>query len=101
MSPDGGSVLKSDRSAHWGELIAGLAPNARRSSARTYCNAGRNLWKALGWSMQAVELAENMTVPVSADNFLVREGENSHSTKLAKEMKNIKGSKGRRAKVHA
>jgi hypothetical protein len=26
MSPDGGSVLKSDRSAHWRELIAGLAP---------------------------------------------------------------------------
>jgi hypothetical protein len=42
-----------------------------------------------------------MTTPVSAENFPVREDENSHSTKLAKEMKNIKGSKGRRAKVHA
>jgi hypothetical protein len=48
--------------------------------------------------MQAVELTENMTAPVSAENFPVREGENSHSTKLAKEMKNVKGSKGRRAK---
>jgi hypothetical protein len=48
-----------------------------------------------------VELTENMTTPVSAENLPVREGGNSHSIKLAKEMKNIKGSKGRRAKVHA
>ena len=31
-----------------------------------------------------------MTAPVSAENFPAREGENSHSAKLAKEMKTVK-----------
>jgi hypothetical protein len=41
--------------------------------------------------MQAVEPTEGMAVPVSGENFPVREGENSHSASLAKEMKTVKG----------
>jgi hypothetical protein len=40
--------------------------------------------------MQAVEPTENMTAPEKAENFPVRESENSHSARLAKEMKTVK-----------